>query len=297
VKTAWSPSAADRRLLPEGRLAGPMPWMIAIMMFLTVLATAAGLALANGARALNADLAGRVTVQLVQPDAPRRAAETRAVLALLADMPGAVAVRQVSDREIAALLEPWLGPDGLGEDVPVPALIDIELADAGDAAVAALTTRVREVAPSARVDRHARWLGPLAGLVGSLGWLAAALVLLMGIATAAAVVLSARGALNTHRATIDVLHLLGATDIQIARLFQRRIALDALFGGGIGLVAGIVVVLFLGSRLAAVGSDLLGNLAIDWQGWGLIVALPIAGALLATVTARLTVVKALRRIL
>ena len=34
--------AADRRLLPEGRLAGPMPWVIAIMMFLTVLAAAAG---------------------------------------------------------------------------------------------------------------------------------------------------------------------------------------------------------------------------------------------------------------
>ena len=39
--------AADRRLLPEGRLAGPMPWVIAIMMFLTVLAAAAGLRLAS----------------------------------------------------------------------------------------------------------------------------------------------------------------------------------------------------------------------------------------------------------
>ncbi|TVV69603.1 cell division protein, partial [Sphingomonas solaris] len=29
---------AERRLLPESRLSGPMPWVIAIMMFLTVLA-------------------------------------------------------------------------------------------------------------------------------------------------------------------------------------------------------------------------------------------------------------------
>jgi cell division transport system permease protein len=34
---------AERGLLPEGRLAGPMPWVIAIMMFLTVLAAAAGM--------------------------------------------------------------------------------------------------------------------------------------------------------------------------------------------------------------------------------------------------------------
>ena len=34
--------------------------------------------------------------------------------------------------------------------------------------------------------------------------------------------------LDTHRATIEILHLMGATDVQVARLFQRRIALDAL---------------------------------------------------------------------
>ena len=43
--------AAERGLLPEGRLAGPMPWVIAIMMFLTVLAAAAGLGLGQRRRA------------------------------------------------------------------------------------------------------------------------------------------------------------------------------------------------------------------------------------------------------
>ena len=42
---------AERGLLPEGRMAGPMPWVIAIMMFLTVLAAAAGLGLAGAAAA------------------------------------------------------------------------------------------------------------------------------------------------------------------------------------------------------------------------------------------------------
>ena len=43
--------------------------------------------------------------------------------------------------------------------------------------------------------------------------------------------LAARSGLDTHRDTIDVLHMLGSTDVQIARLFQRRIAFDTLFGG------------------------------------------------------------------
>src|SRR3546814_6831050 len=42
----------DRRLLPEGRLSGPMPWVIAIMMLLTVLAAATGLGLRHAAESL-----------------------------------------------------------------------------------------------------------------------------------------------------------------------------------------------------------------------------------------------------
>src|SRR5690606_26797461 len=118
---------ADRRLLPEGRLAGPMPWMIAIMIFLTVLAAAAGLALADAARALNANLAGRATIQIVQADPVSREAETRAALRALQGAPGIRSVHRVDDAEIAALLEPWLGKEGLGADLPIPTLIDVEM--------------------------------------------------------------------------------------------------------------------------------------------------------------------------
>jgi len=294
MKLGHNLSVADRNLLPEGRLAGPMPWMIGIMIFLTVLAAAAGLGLTDAARTLNANLEGRATIQIVQADPIKREMETLATVRALEGAPGVTSIRRVSDAEIAKLLEPWLGAQGLGPDLPIPTLIDVEMSG-GDAAQ--LTTRIRPVAPSARIDRHSRWLTPLAGLVQSLTWLAAGLVLLMAVATTAAVVLASRGALNTHQATIEVLHLLGATDIQIARLFQRRIALDALFGGGIGLAAGIIVILFVGMRVNAVGSDLLGSAQLDFAGWAMIVAIPIAGALLATVTARLTVTKALRHIL
>ena len=53
----------------------------------------------------------------------------------------------------------------------------------------------------------------------------------MAAATAAVVVLAARAGLEAHRATIEVMHMLGSTDVQVARLFQRRIARDAAIGG------------------------------------------------------------------
>lgn len=290
-------SQAERRLLPEGRAAGPMPWVIAIMVFLTVLAAAAGLALGSAAHSLGDQLAGRVTVQIVEADRVSRDRQAKAAAAALKGLPGILRVRRVDDREIAALLEPWLGPGGLGADLPVPALIDADLASLDPGTVARLRDVVLKAAPSARIDAHARWLASLMQLIRTLGWLAAALVLLMGIATAACVVLAARAALNTHRATIDVLHLLGATDMQIARLFQRRIALDALFGGGVGFLGGVLMLILIGSRIGAVGSELLGSVTLAPASWIALLAVPIAATLLATVAARLTVVRALRTIL
>ena len=75
----------------------------------------------------------------------------------------------------------------------------------------------------------------------------------MAGATAAVVVLAARAGLETHRATIEVMHMLGSTDVQVARLFQRRIALDAAFGGVVGGAARARGARVIGERLAALG--------------------------------------------
>jgi cell division transport system permease protein len=289
--------AADARLLPEGRLSGPMPWVIAIMMFLTILAAAAGLGLGSAADSLDRDTGNRATVQIVEPNPDRREAETRAALAVLERLPGVSEARRVEPAEMEQLLEPWLGPGGLQGELPIPAMIDLELSPAAYAQIDSLRAAVAQAAPSSRIDDNAQWLAPLAGLIGSLRWLAGALVVLMIGATAATVVLAARASLDTHRGTIEVLHLMGATDVQVARLFQRRIALDALFGGLLGFAAAALVLLLIGNRVGALGSDLLGSADLPAASWGILVALPAFGVLLAMIVARATILRALGRML
>jgi cell division transport system permease protein len=289
--------AADRRLLPEGRLAGPMPWVIAIMMFLTVLAAAAGLGLGGAASSLGADIGRRLTVQIMEPNPDLREAEARRAVAILEHMKGVGRVHRLRPDEIQRLLEPWLGPGGMEADLPIPAMIDADLDASGALGPDGVRSAVGAAAPSARIDTGSAWLAPLGRLIGALKWLAAALVLLMIGATAATVVLAARAALDTHRSTIEVLHLMGATDIQVARLFQRRIALDALFGGGVGLVAAFLVLLLIGDRAAALGSDLIGAAGLPAGSWALLVALPAFGVLLAMLVARTTILRALGRML
>ncbi|EQB14197.1 cell division protein FtsX [Sphingobium lactosutens] len=290
--------AARHRLLPGGRVAGPMPWIIAIMMFVTVLAAAAGLGLGAAVQSMRADLAGRASVQVVEADAQTRAALAAQTLRILRAAPEVRTADPVPSAVLADQLRPWLGEEALNGDLPVPALIDVMLTpgDAG-AKIDRLRQRLAALSPKLRVDPHAAFLTPLAGLLSALGLLALGAVLLMMLATAAVVVLAARGAHDSHRGTIDVLHLMGSTDVQIARLFQRRIGLDALMGGALGFSFGIFVILLIGLRLGATGSELLAAVTLPWQGWLILAALPVAGVLLATLTARWTVLRALGRTL
>ncbi len=290
-------TAPRNRLLPEGRLAGPMPWVIAIMTFLTVLATAAGIGLGKATTALGDDLSGRLTIQLVEPNPDQREREVGVVLAELARSSSVTDATRVDEKRMRELLAPWLGREGLDGDLPIPALIDVTLNSANEDAIAQVAATVRAVAPSARVEPHAQWLGPVAALLATLRWLSGGLVLLMAAAMAAAVVLSARSALITHRATIDIMHLMGATDVQVANLFQRRAALDALFGSVLGCVCGALILVGLGGRLESVGAALLDQAGIGWQGWLVIALLPLIAVLLSVATARITVIRALARML
>ncbi len=288
---------ADRRLLPEGRLAGPMPWVIAIMMFLTVLAAAAGLGLTGAATSLGAAAGNRITIQIVEanPDARERQAER--VMAVLRGTDGVRNAERIDAEEMEDLLDPWLGGGGLDAELPVPVMIDAELAPDLYQRLPELRGRVLAAAPTARVDDNAQWLAPLAKLISALKWLATGLVLLMIGATTATVVLAARAALDTHRGTIEVLHLMGATDVQVARLFQRRIALDALFGGVIGFLAAALVLLAIGRRIGALGSELLGSAGLPVTSWAILILLPVGGVFLSMLVARTTILRALGRLL
>ncbi|WP_145198959.1 cell division protein FtsX [Sphingobium sp. B2] len=291
-------AAARHRLLPGGRVAGPMLWIITIMMFLTVLAAAAGLGLGAAVRSMSADLAGRASVQVVEANPQLRDQLAARALTALRGADGVQAAAPVDPALLADQVRPWLGEEATSGDLPLPALIDVTLTPGdADAKVARLRRLLGGLSPALRIEPHAAFLLPLAGLLSALGWLAAGVVLLMALATGAVVVLAARGAHDSHRGTIEVLHLMGATDVQIARLFQRRIGLDAMLGSALGFAFAALVILLIGLRLGATGSELLGAVRLPPASWAVLGLLPIAGVLLATLAARWTVLRALGRAL
>jgi cell division transport system permease protein len=121
-------------------------------------------------------------------------------------------------------------------------------------------------------------------------------VLLLSAAAAAAVVLAARGALDTHRFTIEVMHGIGATDLQVTHLFQRKIAIDAFIGSVAGGLAAAAVLLLLAGGAAFAG-ELTGGATLGLGDLLILALLPFALTALATWVARAAVLRALREAL
>lgn len=290
--------AHDRKLIPEGRLSGPMPWVMAIMLFLTLLVAAGGLTLTEAARQGGQDLARQVTVQIIESDPAQRAAQRAAVTRALRKLDSIAEVKPVPDADVRDLLEPWLGTGVIDADVPVPALVDVRFASKPTAeTLPRLQSALRSVAPNIRVDSHSSWMAPFFELMRALLWLAAAVFLLLLVATSAVVILAVRSTLNTHRETIEIMHLMGGTDVQAARLFQRRVALDALLGGIVGFIVAAVVIMTVGGRFAAVEPGLLSGAHFPYYGWAILALIPLAVMALAMLMARMTVISALKRML
>jgi len=266
-----------------------MPWVIAIMSFSIMIIAATGLALATTAGVLTKAIEARYAVEI-----PNGGGDLPTLLQTVRSAPGVVSAEAVSESDMRKTLERWLGPAAQSSELPVPALINFDVTPGAN--LGAIRQRVAAAAPGAHIVAHRESIEPLLRSLRLLQWIAFGLVVMLSGAAAAAVVLAARGALDTHRSTIEVMHGVGATDLQVAHLFQRRIAIDALAGSVAGAAAAGLLLLLLATGASFAG-ELTGGAILSVGDLAVLVALPLALAVLATWVARATVLSTLRQAL
>ena len=178
---------------------------------------------------------------------PAEATEARlqTVLALLRQTPGVVSAEPLTPAETARLLEPWLGSPLALDELPVPRLIDLRLDPNAPVDLAAMRRQLAAVVADARIDAHHAWLGGLhAGARPIRAVLATLIVASIGLVLASAI-FAARTALTARKSAVELFHLLGADDGDIAWPFALRALRLGLLGGAIGAGAALLTVLFL----------------------------------------------------
>jgi cell division transport system permease protein len=289
------PKQKEREMILPSRSTERLPLVavMSIMSYLAALALAAALAIGHASHSWTGNLSGAATVQIRPNAAMAPQAQREAVLDVLDHAPGVAAARALSDSEVRHLLEPWLGQGVTVDELPISQLIDVKLDKSAPPDLGALGKRLAAAAPGAILDDHRRWNERLVGFTGRLTELGFAVLVLVGIATVAIVVFATRAGLAANNETVEVLHLVGAQDGFIAGQFERyflRLALKAGVAGA--LIAGLTLVV---AGFAVTGGDfLLPSLSDIGLTPVFIIAVPLATALVAMITARLTVLDVLR---
>lgn len=285
--------------LPLGRDAAGrfLPWIVALTVYLAALAVAGAMAAGGLAERWRAGLAGSMTVQLPPAfdlGAPDERLER--VLAVITATPGIAGAEVLDGEQMRRLIEPWIGP-ATGADLPMPQLIAVTLLP--DAAVDGeeLGRRLAAAAPGATLDDHRAWLDSVERMARSVRLAASGILVLVLLAAVASVVFVARIGLAIHRRVIDVMHLVGAQDSYIASQFQAQALRLGLIGGVIGVALAALTLVggeHLRQRLDAL---IVPAPALSPGQWAALVLLPPAAAVVAMVTARVTVMRELKRML
>jgi cell division transport system permease protein len=276
-----------------------LPWIIALMVYLAGLALAGTLVLQGALQRWDRSLAGTLTAQL-PPAEEGKPDAMPAALELLRRTKGVTSAEPLSRAATQRLIEPWLGTAVTPEELALPRLIDLRIDPAAAPDLAALRARLAAAAPGAVLDDHRVWLDRLAALVLSIEVTALAIVLLIAGAAVLTVVFTTRAGLAVHHAVVEVLHLIGARDGYIASQFQRQALALGLRGGIGGLMLTLLTLMVIGRAGAATALfgehvRLLPALELSPWHWLVLALLPLGAALIAMLTARITVLRALQR--
>jgi cell division transport system permease protein len=274
-----------------------LPWLIAFMVYLAVLALAGALVLRATAERWDKGIGATLTIQIAPTDsAARDAGNVEAVLGVLRTIPEIARARAVDEAQLMALLEPWLGPAGAG-DLPVPRLIDVELKPDGRLDIVSLKARLAAIVPGVGIDDHRVWLERLVRLIRTAELLAVTVLALIALATIGTVVFTTRTGLAIHHEAIEVLHLIGAQDDYIARQFADRAFTLGFKGGVVGVAVALPALIAIGWAAGRMEGGFLPSLTMPLLGWAAIILLPGAAALLSMAAARLTVHRSIAQLL
>jgi cell division transport system permease protein len=262
---------------------GALIFVVAVLCFLACLTLLGLIATDRAARGWTSQLTGSATIIVrakvdETPDAAAaRAAET------LSSVPGVTEARALERAKAEALIAPWLDDPEVLADLPVPLLVTVELDRRRPATAEMLDAALKAQGLDAVVDDHSTWMKDITRSAGLIRWGALGVFLLIAAAAGAVIAFATRAGLAARREVVEVLHLAGAEDAFIARLFQVRFARMAAAGGLLGAAGAAAVGAAL--RLIGGGQGLTPVLPVAWWDLAVVLASPAAAAIVAAAAA------------
>ena len=270
--------------------------MVGIMVYVATFAMSAEATLSAITFTWDRGMQSRMTIEIPATDDESSTPQTdrvAQVMNVLHAMPQVAVALPLPDDEAIRLLKPWINQPELLKALPVPILIDVERREDSTLSAEDLRQQLKSIVKDIRVDDHTSWLSDLNHLVRGLTVIAGLVILLTGITLVIAVSLICHAIMATEQDTMSLLHVLGASDSDIAHHFQKhtqRLSTPAsLAGFGLAMISTALLLFFL--------RHLADPSMLEWSHWmvlGLMTLLvPVLAIFIATTAARVSVLKLL----
>ncbi len=272
-----------------------LPWVMAIMVYLSALAGAGSLLLHSGFDDWASSLQGRITVQLTGEDQQAMDSQSEEIQEALRSTPGVSSVRPLTEEEIRSLLEPWLGAGNITEDLPIPIMIDVETRDDIYVNLDALESKIRQISENVYLDDHAKWLDDFYRLAYTIESTGLGILVLILLASVCIIIFGTKSSMSEHKSTIEIMHLMGAHDLMIAKVYQHRFMNYGLKGGAVGLFLSFVTIYGLLILVQNLSGGFVETPTLPYLKLSLLLLFPIIFAALTMITARITVMRELGR--
>lgn len=292
------PPANARAALPidEGYSKTFLRVIVAVSVFLFTITLAGVLGINTMFENSKKQVVSNFTVQVLPlPEYEESRKDLLGVVGFLEKYPDVKEVTVLSDNELRALLEPWLGNNVDIELLPIPKLLDVKINNAGNFDFKELAVRLSEISPQASINDHNLWLARLLRFINSLKMLAVTVLIMVAAAVMAAIIYAVKTGLNVHREIISILHIMGATDEYIAMNYVKQISQMTMMAGIIGTVLAVPAIMLVGNMAKGIEAGIFNSVTFDLESWLIVLVMPMVSTILTAFTAYVTVLRTLKK--
>ncbi len=193
------------------------------------------------------DIVNEATVEIRPVVGVSMENQTKEALKILSQTPGIGTIKVLDDLKNKELLKPWLGETDIIDELPLPNLISVVIADANQFNAEHLSEQLTQNVIGSSLDTHDRWQSELKNFGLLLNNASSSVIFLIVLTVVIIIVFATRAVMTGSQQIIEVLSLVGATDNfiihQVAVYFLRM----SFFATFVGVIPCVTIFIILGN--------------------------------------------------
>ena len=287
-----------------------LPWMMGLMVFLSLCALSGALSLNDMADRWGQGMQNALSIELPAPIGEDRFSTNindeadnlsndqllARAIAIAQSFDGIIQVVPLSDADMMELIEPWLGGDDIALNfLPLPRILNLVIDPDNPPDSERLAQELNLNIPGAKLIEFDEWRLRLVSYINALRLLAGLIIIVMCISVGGLVVFVSLSGLTAYKDAVELLHIMGAHDGYIARQFQKKMMGASLKGGVTGFLLATILILTFGHFVLTPDLRIHNYMILSPDDWLYLLSAPLFVTLIATLTARVTILLALAK--